>query len=109
MERPHAHENQPRTSKEIAMLAKWRHEFVLQGKRLLYGDRGEPYRIMGHTLRYIPGTRPVKLRYIHSRNDIVRNDALQVQLLSARLTEGDTAIDIGAHSGEFSVLMAALC
>jgi len=91
------------------MLTILRHKLVLQVKRLLYGNRGEPYRIKGHTLRYLPGTRPVHLRYIHSRNGVVRYDALQVQFLSTQLSEGDTAIDIGACYGELSILMAAMC
>ena len=68
-----------------------------------------PYRIPGQTLRYLPGTRPVRLRYIGSDNAVVRYDALQVQLLSTQLNEGDTAIDIGAHHGVYSIIMAARC
>ena len=85
------------------------HEFVLELKRALYGRRGEPYRIEGHTLRYLPGTRPVRLRYTRSRSGITRYDALQVLWLSAHLKEGDTAVDIGAHYGTYSILMAAKC
>jgi len=91
------------------MLANLRHQLVLGIKRLVYSRRGEPYRIKGHTLRYLPGTRPVRLSYIHSQNAVVRYDALQVQLLSTQLAEGDTAIDIGAHCGQYSILMAAMC
>ena len=69
----------------------------------------EPYRIDGHTLRYLPGTRPVRLRYTRSQNDVVRYDALQVAWLTTHLTEGDTAVDIGAHYGVYSILMAAKC
>ena len=66
------------------MTTNMRNQFVLGLKRALYGRRGEPYRIEGHTLRYIPGTRPVRLRYTRSQNDIVRYDALQVLWLSTR-------------------------
>lgn len=86
-----------------------RHDCVLALKRLFYGRRGEPYRIDGHTLRYLVGTRPVKLRYIRSQNGVARYDALQVAWLSSHLTEGDTAVDIGAHHGSYSILMAAKC
>jgi FkbM family methyltransferase len=82
-------------------------QLVLAMKRVIYGRRGEPYRIEGHTLRYVPGTRPVRLRYLRSQNSIVRYDALQVQLFSTRVAEGDTIIDIGAHYGVYSILMAA--
>jgi len=91
------------------MIANYRHQLVLGLKKALYKRSGEPYRIAGHTLRYMPGTRPVRLRYIHSRNGDVRYDALRLAWLSTHLTEGDTAVDIGAHWGAFSVLMAAKC
>ena len=86
-----------------------RHDFALALKRVLYGRRGEPYRIDGQTLRYLPGTRPVRLRYTRSRNGVTRYDALQVAWISSQLTEGDTAVDIGAHYGSYSILMAAKC
>src|SRR5262249_9423367 len=35
--------------------------------------------------------------------------ALQLRLISENLQEGDTALDIGAHSGEYSIIMAAIC
>lgn len=82
---------------------------VLATKKFLYGRWGEPYRIGERTLRFVPGTRPVRLRYVTSPNDVVRYDALQVQFLSSELTEGDTAIDIGAHSGVYSLIMALRC
>ena len=91
------------------MIANYRHQLVLGLKKVLYKRRGEPYRINGHTLRYLPGTRPVRLRYIRSQNDNARYDALQVAWLSTHLTEGDTAVDIGAHHGTYSILMAAKC
>jgi len=91
------------------MIANYRHQLVLGLKKVLYQRRGEPYRIDGHTLRYLPGTRPVRLRYIHSQNDNARYDALQVAWLNTHLTEGDTAVDIGAHHGAYSILMAERC
>ena len=86
-----------------------RHKFVLGVKRFVYGKRGEPYVIAGRTLRYTPGTRPVRTRYANSPNDNSRYDALQVQLLAEHLREGDTAIDIGAHYGQYCILMAEMC
>lgn len=91
------------------MLATWRHQLVIGLKRALYSGRGEPYRIDGHTLRYVPGTRPVRLRYSRSPNSVARYDALQAAWLSTHLTEGDTVIDVGAHHGAYTVLMAAKC
>ena len=86
-----------------------RHKFVLALKRLIYGKRGEPYAIVGRSLRYIPGTRPVRMSYVSSSNDNNRYDVLQIRLLAEHLREGDTAIDIGAHCGQYCILMAAMC
>jgi FkbM family methyltransferase len=91
------------------LLANFRHQSTLAVKRLIYGRRGEPFRIQGHTLRYLPGTRPVRLDYVNSPNSNTRYDALQVKLFSERLGEGDVAIDIGAHCGQYCILMAAMC
>lgn len=85
------------------------HDLVLGVKKLLYGARGEPYRIAGQTLRYLPGTRPVRTRYADSPNSNVRYDALQAIWLSTHLNEGDVAFDIGAHSGSYTILMASRC
>jgi len=90
------------------MLATAKNRLIPWIKRRIYAGRGEPYRIRGHTLRYIPGSRPVRLRYKNSSNAVVRNDALQVELLSTSLKPGDTAIDIGAHSGQYCILMTAM-
>jgi FkbM family methyltransferase len=88
---------------------RFQHDVVLGLKRALYGGKGEPYRIKGHTLRYLPGTRPVRTRYAHSKSSVTRYDALQVLWLTTHLREGDTALDIGAHHGAYTILMAAQC
>jgi len=91
------------------MCSNIRHKSVLVLKRLIHGRRGEPYKIAGQTLRYQPGTRPMRLRYIDSKDVSARYDALQIKLFSETLQEGDTAIDIGAHCGQYCILMAAKC
>jgi FkbM family methyltransferase len=85
------------------------HQSVLRLKGLVWGRRGEPYAVGGQVLRYAPGTRPVRQRYATSRNDNARYDALQARLFSEGLSEGDTAIDIGAHAGQYALIMAARC
>lgn len=79
---------------------------VLNLKRLLF-RRGEPYRFGKDILRFMPHTRPVRMKYRDSDNDNVRNDALQVELILNSLSYGDVAVDIGAHAGQYAVLMAS--
>ncbi len=87
--------------------ARYKHEFVQKLKRLYYGDKGEPYRINGHVLRYTPGSRPVRLKYKDSSNTNARNDARQVELFANSVKPGDCVLDIGAHAGAYSILMSA--
>lgn len=87
----------------------FRHQAVLAAKRLLYGSRGEPFIVEGKVLRYLPGTRPVRIKYNLSENANSRYDALQVELFCSQLRRGHSVLDIGAHAGQYSVLMAAMC
>src|SRR6185295_10071572 len=91
------------------LASRLRADAVIAVKQALYFRRGEPYQVAGQTLRYLPGTRPVRLSHASSTNGINRYDALQIQALVDGLREGDTALDIGAHAGQYAVLMAALC
>src|SRR5579864_3962416 len=86
-----------------------RHHCVLKLKQVFYAGRGEPYEFDGHRLRYVPGSRPIRMRYLDSTNRVNRFDALQVMWLRTHLKEGDLAIDVGAHHGMYSMLMAAKC
>jgi len=87
----------------------FQHDVVLRLKRALYGAKGEPYRINGYALRYLPGTRPVRTRYANSKSSVARYDALQVLWMTTHLKEGDIALDIGAYQGAYTLLMAAQC
>lgn len=88
-------------------MSRLRHAAVLAAKRALYGRHGEPYRIDGRTLRFLPGSRPVRLSYLDSPNDNVRYDALQIDALRRGIRPGDTVLDVGAHHGQYAVLMSA--
>ena len=69
-------------------------EILVQALKVaVYGGRGEPYQLGDHLLRYQPGTRPVRLKYINSGNDNVRYDAMQVQLFSESVKKGDFALN----------------
>ncbi len=86
-----------------------RHQAVTALKKLVYGARGEPYRIAGHRLHYTPGTRPVRTSYATATDDDVSKfDALEIQLLASRLRAGDQVLDVGAHAGQYAILCAAL-
>src|SRR4051812_10432934 len=74
---------------------------VLMLKRILYAKSGEPYRFGDRILRFTPGSRPVRTKYKSSLNSVVRGDAFQVELILKSLCRGDTAVDIGAHVGQY--------
>lgn len=84
-----------------------RNRALLSAKQLVYGRRGEPYEFAGQTLRFVPGTRPVRRKYLDSTNWVNRDDVLEILWLESHLAEGDVVIDVGAHYGIYSVLMAA--
>jgi FkbM family methyltransferase len=91
------------------MTAKLIERIVLIVRRFLYANRGEPYEFAGNFLRFTLGSRPIRTKYRNSNNANVRNDALQVELIADSLNSGDTAIDIGAHRGQYGVLMSSRC
>jgi FkbM family methyltransferase len=86
-----------------------RHQLTLTAKKWLFGRRGEPYRIGDKTLRFVPGTRPVRLRYQTAQNGVNRFDALQLAWLLTNLRAGDFAIDVGANTGQCAIVMAERC
>jgi FkbM family methyltransferase len=86
-----------------------RHRLTLAAKAWLFSGRGEPYRIGEKRLRFVPGTRPVRLRYQTSENAVNRYDALQLSWILNNLHEGDIAIDVGANYGQCTIAMAEKC
>ena len=66
------------------------HGSLVSFKRLYYGNGGEPIRYGKHNLRYVPGTRPVRLKYVNSLNGTVRYDAKQTVMVISNT--GDKAI-----------------
>jgi FkbM family methyltransferase len=87
--------------------ARW-HNAVLTAKRAWYGSRGEPIRYGSHRVRYIPGTRPVRLKYLDSRDAVVRNDAKQLAFLIYAIKPGNFVLDIGGNVGQYAVLFSSL-
>ncbi len=84
------------------------HKGVIEAKKLWYGDRGEPIQYGDHKLRYITGTRPVRLKYIDSPDATVRNDVRQIEFFLDNVKSGDFVLDIGGHFGQYAVLLGSL-
>lgn len=87
--------------------ANW-HQAVINAKGFWYGRRGEPIKYGRHRLRYVPGTRPVRLKYVESTDVIVRNDARQLKFFVERVKPGDFVLDIGGNVGQYAVLFCSL-
>lgn len=84
------------------------HRSVIAAKRLWYRDRGEPIEYGSHKLRYLSGTRPVRLKYVDSPDVMVRNDATQMKFFLESVKPGDFVLDIGGHVGQYAVFFGAL-
>jgi FkbM family methyltransferase len=84
------------------------HRTVTSAKKLWYGNRGEPIRYGQHTLRYVPGTRPVRLKYLNSPDVTSSNDARQINFFLQNVQSGDFVLDVGGHYGQYAVLFASL-
>ncbi len=81
---------------------------ILAAKNLFYGGRGETIRFGAHQLRYVPGTRPIRLEYSDAPDATTRNDAKQLQFFWDRVQAGDFVLDIGGHKGQYAVLLGSL-
>lgn len=84
------------------------HKAVMTAKKIWYGGRGEAITYGRHRLRYVPGTRPVRLKYVDSTDLIVRNDARQVKFFLGRVKPGDFVLDVGGNVGQYAVLFSSL-
>jgi FkbM family methyltransferase len=81
---------------------------IKTAKALWFGARGEPIEYGSHKLRYLVGSRPVRLKYSTSDDVVARNDAKQIQFFLDRVRPGQLVLDVGGHYGEYAVLLAAL-
>lgn len=80
----------------------------MAAKKLLYARKGEPITYGPHKLRYLPGTRPIRLSYLNAPDVTTRNDVRQLQFFLDRVKSGDSVLDIGGHHGQYAVLFASL-
>jgi len=76
-------------------------------KSILYGARGEPFKINAKKYYFQRGSRPVRRKYINSKNDVVRNEVLQFEFVCKLLKPSFVFWDIGAHYGTYSLLASA--
>lgn len=81
---------------------------IMAAKKLLYARKGEPIEYGPHKLRYLPGTRPIRLSYLNAPDVTNRNDARQQQFFLDMVKSGDSVLDIGGHHGQYAVLFASL-
>jgi FkbM family methyltransferase len=84
------------------------HRGVSFFKNLYYMNRGESIQYGNHYLKYVPGTRPVRLKYIDSNVGTVRNDAKQIKYFLDNVKSGDFVLDIGGNVGQYAVFFASL-
>jgi FkbM family methyltransferase len=81
---------------------------VVHAKKLWYGGRGEPIRYGNHSLRYAPGTRPPRTKYLETGDPGTRNELRQIEYFLANVRAEDVALDVGAHAGQYAVLLGSL-
>jgi FkbM family methyltransferase len=81
---------------------------LTHAKDIVYGGRGEPIRYGGHVLRYVPGTRPPRMKYRETGDFTTRNELRQIEFLLNNVQQGDLAFDVGAHAGQYAVLLGEL-
>jgi FkbM family methyltransferase len=77
---------------------------VLSAKQFWYGSRGESITYGSHRLKYLPGSRPVRLKYANSSDIVARNDARQIQFFMDYVRSGDEVFDIGGHIADYAEL-----
>ena len=84
------------------------HSVIIAGKRVRYYTKGEPITYGSCTVRYVPGTRPVRESYASSDDPVVRNDAKQLSYFARHVRAGDFVLDVGGHIGQYAVLFGGL-
>ncbi len=81
---------------------------LIQSKKLWYLKRGEPIEYGAHKLRYVPGSRPIRLKYIDSTDAVTRNDAKQIKFVLEKVRPGSFVLDIGGNVGQYAILFGAV-
>jgi FkbM family methyltransferase len=81
---------------------------LVKAKGILYHGRGEPITYGAHLLRYIPGTRPPRMKYLETGDATTRNELRQIEFFLKNVRPGDVALDVGGHAGQYAVLLGSL-
>jgi FkbM family methyltransferase len=77
-------------------------------RKVWYAGRDERLEVAGHTLKYLPGTRPVRPSYRDDPDVVVRNDARQLEYFANNVKRGETIIDVGGNVGQYAVLFGTI-
>jgi hypothetical protein len=83
-------------------------QLLVTAKEIVYRERGEPIRYGRHLLRYLPGTRPPRMKYLKVGDATTRNELRQIRFFLDNVQPGDIALDVGAHAGQYPVLLVSL-
>ena len=76
-------------------------------RKVWYAGRDERFDVNGHNLRYVPGTRPIRLSYRDDPDEGVRNRARQLEYFAKNVKPGDTVVDAGGNVGRYAVLFGS--
>jgi FkbM family methyltransferase len=77
-------------------------------RKVWYAGRDERLEVDGLTLKYLPGTRPVRPSYRDDPDVVVRDDARQLEYFAKNVARGETVIDVGGNFGQYAVLFGAV-
>lgn len=85
-----------------------RHDVARFVKQIIFGQKGEPYTFQNTILRFLSGSRPIKLKYINSKSPVTRNEVLQIKYFSENFKPSDVLWDIGSHHGHYSIFGSSI-
>jgi FkbM family methyltransferase len=85
-----------------------KHKFSNFLKKMVY-FKGESYMFNQSKLKFLAGTRPVRRLNKFLKNEVNRNDILQINFFEKNFSQNDILYDIGAHHGHYSIFAATKC
>lgn len=85
-----------------------KHKVVQFLKKLIF-FKGETYIFNDSQLKFVVGSRPVRRLDKFMKNEVNRNDILQIDFFEKHFGENDILWDVGAHHGHYSIFAATKC